>query len=159
MAGNQRNRLFRNNGDGTFTEVGYLENADRMEDGYIVAPVDINNDGIQDLVLRNTDPAPENSYPSVIALQNTMTANAVNISLEGINSNRDGIGAMVTAFIGEQTIIREVRSVNGAVQTQAGAYIGLGNAAQIDRLEVRWPSGLTTVQNNVQPGALRIVEE
>ena len=159
MAGNQRNRLFRNNGDGTFTEVGYLENADRQEDGYIVAPVDINNDGIQDLVLRNTDPAPENSYPSVIALQNTLNANAVNISLEGTNSNRDGIGAMVTAKIGDQTILREVRSVNGAVQTQAGAYIGLGNATQIDRLEIRWPSGATTVQTNVQPGALRITEE
>ena len=57
MSGYQHNALFRNNGDGTFTEVGFLEGADRVEDGYIVAPVDVNNDGLQDLVLRNTDPA------------------------------------------------------------------------------------------------------
>jgi hypothetical protein len=159
MAGDQANRLFRNNGDGSFTEVGYLENADRQEDGYIVAPVDINNDGIQDLVLRNTDPAPENSYPSVIALKNTLASNAVNISLQGTQSNRDGIGAMVTATIGEKTILREVRSVNGAVQTEPGAYIGLGSASQIDRLEIRWPSGITTVQTNISAGSLRIIEE
>ena len=41
LGGYQHNSLFRNNGDGTFTEVGYLENADRLEDGYIVAAVDI----------------------------------------------------------------------------------------------------------------------
>jgi len=159
MGGNQSNRLFRNNGDGTFTEVGYLENADRIEDGYIVAPVDINNDGIQDLVMRNTDPAPENSYPSVIALRNTLSSNAVNLSLQGTESNRDGIGAMVTAKIGNQTIMREVRSVNGAVQTEAGAYIGLGEATQIDRLEIRWPSGKTTVHTNVAAGKITLNEE
>jgi len=159
MGGNQSNRLFRNNGDGTFTEVGYLENADRMEDGYIVAPVDINNDGVQDLVMRNTDPAPENTYPSVIALKNTLSVNAVDISLQGIESNRDGIGAMVTATIGDRTIMREVRSVNGAVQTEAGAYIGLGTATQIDRLEVRWPSGKKTVQTNVSAGKIKLIEE
>ena len=159
LAGNQRNRLFRNNGDGTFTEVGYLENADRQEDGYIVAPVDINNDGIQDLVMRNTDPAPENSYPSVIALRNTLAHNAVNVFLDGVQSNRDGVGAIVKATIGNKTIMREVRSVNGAVQTEAGAYIGLGSAEQIDRLEIRWPSGQTTVRTNVATGSLRITEE
>ena len=159
LAGNQRNRLFRNNGNGTFTEVGYLENADRQEDGYIVAPVDINNDGIQDLVLRNTDPAPENSYPSVIALRNTLAHKAVNIFLDGVQSNRDGVGAIVKATIGDTTIMREVRSVNGAVQTEAGAYIGLGGANQIDHLEIRWPSGQITTHTNIAAGSLRITEE
>ena len=36
FSGHQRNALFRNNGDGTFTEVGFLEGADRIEDGYII---------------------------------------------------------------------------------------------------------------------------
>ena len=135
MAGHQDNRLFRNNGDGTFTEVGYLENADRIEDGYIVAPVDINNDGKQDLVLRNTDPAPENSYPSVVALRNTFDAGSVNVLVKGTSSNFDGVGTVVKATIGDKTILREIRSVNGAVQTQASAYIGLGDASVIDRLE------------------------
>ena len=48
LGGDQRNRLYRNNGDGTFTEVGYLEGADCSEDGYIVAPMDIDNNGTQD---------------------------------------------------------------------------------------------------------------
>ena len=57
LGGYQHNSLFRNNGDGTFTEVGYLENADRLEDGYIVAALDIDNDGRQDLVIEKYRPS------------------------------------------------------------------------------------------------------
>ncbi|MEC7983921.1 MAG: FG-GAP-like repeat-containing protein, partial [Myxococcota bacterium] len=160
MGGHQQNRLFRNNGDGTFTEVGYLENADRVEDGYIVAPVDVNNDGLQDLVLRNTDPAPENSYPSVIALRNTLnTNNSLSIFLQGTKSNADAIGALVTAYVGDKTITREIRSVNGAVQAEPSAFIGLGNATKVDRLEIRWPSGNTQVLNDIDAGHFEILEE
>ena len=33
LNGRERNCLFRNNGDGTFTEVGFAAGADRVEDG------------------------------------------------------------------------------------------------------------------------------
>ena len=71
LGGHQHNALFRNNGDGTFTEVGYLENADRIEDGYIVTPFDVDNDGRQDLVL-NTDPALKTAMP-LLSLSRTIT--------------------------------------------------------------------------------------
>ena len=43
-----------------------MGNADRIEDGYIVASIDIDNDGRQDLA-HNTDPA-QNSYAPVVLL-------------------------------------------------------------------------------------------
>ena len=118
FAGNQRNALYRNNGDGTFTEVGFLEGVDRIEDGYIVAPVDFNNDGLQDMVLRNTDPAKEQSYQPVIALQNQLQGNTLQVSLSSSEWNTDGLGARVTIHIGDRIVSREIRSVTGAVQSR-----------------------------------------
>jgi hypothetical protein len=158
MGGRQRNALFRNNGDGSFTEVGYLEGADRIEDGYIVAPVDINGDGRQDLVLRNTDPAPGVQQASVVALVNQHGGQTLTLRLRAASGNTDGVGAMVQAKVGGRTISREVRSVTGAVQAEPLAWIGLGEADVVDELTVRWPDGSTQVLREVQPGRLELTQ-
>ena len=156
FAGHQRNALFRNNGDGTFTEVAYLEGVDRIEDGYIIAPVDVDGDGLQDMVMRNTDPALEQSFQPVIALKNQLPANTLTVNLHSTQGNTDGLGARVTAYIGESVISREIRSVSGAVQGEPTAYFGLGNATRVDRLVVTWPGGQTQEVQNVEMGALTI---
>src|SRR5438552_5098202 len=53
LNGRERNCLFRNDGDGTFTEVGWVNDADRVEDGRGLAIFDYDRDGRLDLVLRN----------------------------------------------------------------------------------------------------------
>src|SRR2546430_10564406 len=53
LNGRERNCLFRNNGDGTFTEVGWVNDADRVEDGRGLAIFDYDRDGRLDLVVRN----------------------------------------------------------------------------------------------------------
>ncbi|MCR4317072.1 MAG: CRTAC1 family protein [Planctomycetes bacterium] len=153
FAGNERNRLFRNNGDGTFTEVGFLEGADRIEDGYVFAKADFDGDGRQDMVLRNCDPAPGRPFPGVVMLRNNCEGgNSLTVYLEGIESNRDGIGSTVTARVGDRLLVRELRSVSGATQSNPAAFFGLGDATAVDRLEVRWPSGTVEVFENVSAG-------
>jgi len=156
FSGHQRNALFRNNGDGSFTEVGFLEGVDRIEDGYIIAPVDFNNDGLQDMVLRNTDPAKEQSFQPVIALQNQLAGNTLSVKLNSAQGNTDGLGARVTAYVGDQIISREIRSVSGAVQAEPVAYIGLGEATKADRIVVTWPGGQTQEVLNVEKGNVLI---
>lgn len=142
LGGHQRNRLFRNNGDGTFTDVAYLENADRVEDGYVLAPADMDGDGRQDLVLRNADPPPARSFAPVVYLRNTgAPAGSLAVSLQGVGSNRSGIGARVTAMVGGRALHREVRSVGGASEGPPVAHFGLAGGAAAQSLEVRWPSG------------------
>ncbi len=119
--------------------MGYLEAADRVEDGYIVAPVDIDGDGRQDLVLRNTDPAPRHSYNPVTVLRNQLDGQAVTLSLKPTQGT--AMGARVTAWVNGKPLMREVRSVNGAVQAEPVAYLGLAGAAGVDRVEIRWPDG------------------
>ena len=159
MGGQQRNALYRNNGDGTFTEVGYLEGADRVEDGYIVAPVDIDGDGRQDLVLRNTDPAPTVNYRPVIALHNQLGGEALSVRLTSPSGNTDGLGARVIATIGDRTLVREVRGVAGAVQAEPVAYFGLDGATRVDRIEVVWPGGERQVVTNVAAGSVEIARD
>ena len=55
LAGHQPNLLLRNNGNGTFTEVGYHEGLDSVADGYLGGVADINGDSRPDLILRNRD--------------------------------------------------------------------------------------------------------
>jgi hypothetical protein len=49
LNGYERNGLFRNNGDGTFTDVGWLHGVDREEDGRGVAIFDFDRDGRLDI--------------------------------------------------------------------------------------------------------------
>ena len=156
FSGHQRNALFRNNGDGTFTEVGFLEGADRIEDGYIIAPVDYNGDGRQDMVLRNTDPALEHSFSPVIVLENQLEANTIQVSLHSSQGNTDGLGARVTAYIGDSIVSREIRSVNGAVQAEPIASIGLGDATKADKIVITWPGGSEQEILNVEKGRITI---
>lgn len=160
LGGHQRHRLFRNNGDGTFTDVAFFEGADRSEDGYVVATLDVDNDGKQDLLLRNTDPAPGRSFPSATLLRNTrQEGNTLLVSLRGHKANRDAIGAVVTATIGKQKLIREIRATSGATQSQPVAYFGLGTAKRVDRLRVRWPSGLVQEFDGVEAGRVLLEEQ
>ncbi len=165
FGGKQHNALYRNNGDGTFTEVGFLEGVDRLEDGYIVAPVDIDGDGKQDMVLRNTDPALGYTYQPVIALHNELDGNTFTVQLNSTSGNTDGLGARVTAYIGtgETTQIqsREIRSVNGAVQAEPVAYFGLGDTSvdTISKVVVTWPGGQQQEVTDITGSRLVITKE
>lgn len=161
MAGGQRNALFRNNEDGTFTEVGYLLGADRVEDGYVVAMADVDGDGDQDMLLRNGDPAPGLTHPTVTLLLNQTEPaehRSLTVYTEGNRSNRDGIGARVTAVIAGRRIVREIRGPVGASQGEPVAFFGLGKADKVDRLEVFWPSGLSEEFDGVPAGRVVLRE-
>jgi len=68
----------------------------------------------------------------------------IELKLVGTKSNRDAVGARVTLRAGSNTWIREVNGGNGyAGQSSKRVHVGLGAAAKIDSLVVRWPSGRT----------------
>ena len=61
----------------------------------------------------------------------------------GTRSNRSAIGARVLCSAGGATLVDEVRGGGSyASQNDLRVHFGLGAAARVDRLEVRWPSGL-----------------
>lgn len=163
MAGNQRKRLFHNDGNGHFTEVGFLEGVDRAEDGYVLATCDYNKDGKVDFVLRNADPGvKEKTFPTLVLLENTSRNGnrglAVYLEGDGKKSNRDAVGATVRVWTKGASQSRWLTSLNGASQSEAAAFFGLGTADKVDRIQVRWPSGKVETFPSVKAGRVVISE-
>jgi len=154
LNGNERNCLFRNNGDGTFTDVGYVNQTDRVEDGRGLAILDYNQDGHLDIVLRNY-------LQSAQLLRNEGGANHwLQVQLVGTRSNRDAVGARVTVVAGGQRQIREVHCGSGYVSASSLVqHFGLGSATHVESLHVRWPSGEeTNLVDLAVDRRLRVVE-
>ena len=77
------------------------------------------------------------------------TPNIDRLSLEGVTSNRLGIGTRLIARIGEKQIVRDVFPVNGFMgQSPPIVDIGVGDATEISKLTIRWPSGVTRELSN-----------
>jgi hypothetical protein len=154
LNGNERNCLFRNNGDGSFTDVGYVDRADRVEDGRGLAILDYNQDGRLDVALR--------SYlrPAHLLRNEGGTNHWLQVQLVGTRSNRDAVGARVTVGAGDHRQIREVHCGSGYLSASSLVqHFGLGSAIHVDSLNVRWPSGEEThLADLAVDRRLRIVE-
>ena len=161
LGGNQRNTLFRNNGDGTFTELGYLAGVDTIDDGYMPAFADVDKDGKLDLLVRNCDPGTDKyTYPSLRLYKNqSSNDNALAIRLTGKTSSRDAVGAKVRIRIGDTIQVREIDTVSGAAQSEMMAFFGLGNATKVDEVTIYWPSGSVDSYQNITKGSVSYTEQ
>ena len=133
------NILMMNTGDGRFVDV-----SDRCGDGMAVVESsrgagfdDLSNNGYADVVILNT-----NSRPTILRNETDSGNRWLQLSLRGVTSNRDAVGARVTVVAGDLTQVAEVHSGRG-YQSHFGSrlYFGLGNRERVDRIEVRWPGG------------------
>ena len=82
------------------------------------------------------------------------------VRLAGRSANRQGLGARITARSGAWSQLVEIRTA-GVFQTAvpAEAQFGLGDLAQVERLEVRWPSGRVQELASVKADQVLVVEE
>ena len=116
---------------------------------------DINNDGRIDAV------ASSNGGPAHLLMNMTQTANHwVTLRLVGHKSNRDAIGAQVK-------IATRLGSQWGTVTTSSGylsssdrrLHFGLSSNMAIDRIEIRWPSGIQQVLRDQKGDQELVIEE
>ena len=102
------------------------------------ATADFDGDGDVALVLSGID-AP----PSLLRNDGGNENPWISFRLIGTRSNRDAVGARLALEAGGR---RQVRTVNpfGSYQSQSSytVHFGLGDVDRIERLVVRWPSGL-----------------
>jgi hypothetical protein len=154
LNGREHKCLFRNNGDGTFTDVAHVNAADRIEDGRGLSLFDFNGDGQVDILMRNY------RQPAQLLRNTGGSQHWLAFKLVGTKSNRDAVGARVilTTAAGKQ--MREVSCGSGYLSNSSLVqHFGLGDATQAQEVEVRWPSGAETLLFDVPADRLVAVTE
>jgi hypothetical protein len=136
------NKIMFNQGNNTFAGVSYS--------GIGIGAVgDLNNDGFLDI---------QNGTTIRYAVPNNN--NWIKLTFQGIQSNRNGIGARVEIYGAWGKQIRDVRSGEGfRYMSSLNAHFGIGTATTIDQVIVRWPSGIVDTFNNVTPNQTLFVME
>ncbi|HMA18293.1 MAG TPA: ASPIC/UnbV domain-containing protein, partial [Thermoanaerobaculia bacterium] len=149
--------LYWNRGGGRFTPLGNRSgDLERPLVGRGAAYADLDGDGDLDVVIV------ENGGPARVFLNHLDRASqSVRVKLAGSGrSNRDAVGARVTARIGRQSLTQEVSGGQSYLSApEKTLTFGLGRASKIDSLEIRWPDGTLETRRDVPGGSALFLEE
>jgi hypothetical protein len=145
--------LMMNNGNGTFTDRAASLGIEPPPDGLYqekriggveaarssrcAATADFSGSGRLDIVTNNFNDRP-------FYFKNEMPArHYLEFRLQGRRSNRDAIGALVKLYCGKEVMVRQVQAAGGYLsQSSRTVHFGLGERASVDKVEIRWPSGI-----------------
>jgi hypothetical protein len=165
----ERKYLYRNLRNGQF------EDLSRLGGSGITSPAkargfsvgDYDNDGDLDAVVNCV-----NSVPQLLRCDSKLKRNWIKIRVVGTMCNRAGIGARIkvvahtgTPVLGASpdsplTQIDEVRSSNSYFSaSDLRIHFGLGDAAKVDLVEIRWPSGTVDTFPSLEVNRLYVVQE
>ena len=149
--------LYRNNGNGTFTDVsasaGLGITIASSARGLAIG--DLWNDGRQSVLVSNV-----NARPFLLVNDVRSSNHWVAFKLLGTRSNRDGIGAKVTVRVGKRILVDEIRSGSSYISSSdMRIHFGLGPVAKVDSVEVRWPSGLVETFEDPAVDGIRLLKE
>jgi len=153
----EEDTLFRGKGGRSFVDVsGASGPAFKLKAvGRGSAAGDLDDDGDLDLLVLNLN-GPARLYRN----DGGNRGNWIMVRTVGTASNRDGIGARVRVKSGGTTQVRDIRSSSGYLsQGDFRAHFGVGKSQKVDRIEVRWPSGRTSILDNVKVNQVITVTE
>ena len=149
----ERNRMLRNNRDGTFLEIGRPAGTDLLLNSRGVAVADYWNRGVLDIAV-----AASNDRHTLLKNEVGTPRNWIAVELVGTQTNRDAVGARVTLRVGDNRQMREVVLGDGyGSQNTLRLHFGLADADRADEIQVLWPRSGST-QRFESVAANQIVE-
>ena len=154
--GYERNTVYLNNRNSTFSEISGVSGLDFLEDSRSFGLGDLDGDGRMEMVLKNRN------APQVRVLRNQMSGigDSVCFRLRGAKSNRDAIGASVTV---EGNGLRQTKYLQAGTgflsQHSKELFFGLGKNAGKISVAIRWPSGLQEAFADVPANRRVTIEE
>lgn len=150
-------QLFHNESGSRFTEVSTQAGPGLQTPivgrGLVIG--DYDNDGRVDVLMVDAE-----GTPLLLHNESTSPGHWLQLRLEGTRSNRDGYGALVRVTAGGRILTRLCHA-DGSYQSSSDRriHIGLGTAATVESLAVRWSSGHTDTYKNVPADRRWILHE
>ena len=145
---------FTNNG-GTFTQFP-VDSFPVFSWGFFsMAKGDYNNDGRYDVVMNS-----ESNHFSKLLKNNSQAGNYFKFRCEGRVSNHNGFGTHYTYYVNGNKYSGYTKSCeNYLSQYSQNIILGLGNATQIDSLELRWQCGVVDKYYNLPANTFQVFTE
>jgi hypothetical protein len=153
----QPTSFYLNQKDGTFKDVRRMAGRDLQKElvGRGMAFGDFDNDGDIDFVITNL-----NGSPQLFRNEGSAPNHWVMFKTRGTRTNRDGIGARITVVSGGLRQIWEIKRTVGIYSaSDPRAHFGLGQAREIDRVRVEWPSGTVQEFSRVAADRHYVIDE
>jgi len=137
-SGYERNIFYANNGDGTFSDISAIAGLDFPEDSRAFAVADFDQDGRQEIFLKNRN------APQLRILKNVLPTLPPSIAfrLQGTKSNRDAIGAVIKIETANGVQTRSLQAGSGFLsQHSKEVFFGIGGSSGPVSATILWPSG------------------
>jgi enediyne biosynthesis protein E4 len=138
-----KNKIFRNNGDLTFTDVSSEWGFETVDIAQGMAMADLNNDGVPELILNRMD-------DTALVYENRTNAPRIAVRLSGEPPNTNGIGANIILRGGP---VEQSKQIYSGGTYLSGSQYQVVFAAEIDNpahtIIVEWPGGKISVIENV----------
>jgi hypothetical protein len=147
--------LYKNNGDGTFTNVTSQAGLSGLTQLSAIWG-DYDRDGDMDLYTAGTGSTGNYLFRN----NGDPTKKWLEINLVGSGSNRSGVGAQIEVKSGTLKMMREINTgVGYRSQNMLPAHFGLNTNTTADTVLVRWPSGRRTTLTNVAANQVLTISE
>ena len=152
------NKMFKNIGGKYFADVTASARVGNLQKGHGVAFADLDNDGDEDVFIEMGGAYPGDTYENSLYINPGQNNNNwINISLEGVTTNKAAIGARIKVTFNddgvERSVYRDVNSGGSFGSNPLMQHIGIGKATIIKTIEIKWPvSKKVQVFNQIKPG-------
>ncbi|HEY5552276.1 MAG TPA: CRTAC1 family protein, partial [Opitutaceae bacterium] len=158
------NRMFRSDRGRRFQDVTTSGGFGQLQKGHGIAFGDLNNDGAQDIYAVIGGALAGDHYPSQVFANPGHGNHWLKLKLEGVESNRQALGARIKVVAkgaaGEREIHRVVGSGGNFGASPLRQELGLGDAKEIVRVEIFWPAtGRTQVIEGLAIDRVYLVRE
>lgn len=151
-------QFFRNPGQGRFVEIPAAQLGPFFQEPHLgrgLARVDWNRDGRDDFAVSHLKES-----AGLLTNQTQGSGRFLSLQLCGTRSSRDAIGATVEITVAGQTIVKQLTAGDGYhASNERRLLFGLGSATRVDRLKIRWPSGIVQSWNDIPAGTFATLIE
>ncbi|HET7119312.1 MAG TPA: CRTAC1 family protein [Hanamia sp.] len=155
QSGYEQNKIWLNQGNGTFEDVSNEVCPYATYDSRAVAMADLWNTGVLDVIVAN-----QNNIPLIYKNDSGNNNHWIELDLQGTLSNADAIGAkVIVEWDGGKQTQTVTAGLGFASQNSHRLHFGLGKSTKVNKILIYWPSGEVTDIANPQIDKLHIIKE